>query len=48
MPTYQGQIDEEQMLQSDRLREVARLARKDERQMSTAIADIHQIRPNPM
>ena len=36
-----GQLTEEQILAADRLREVARLARK-ERQMSTAIADIHQ------
>jgi len=37
MPTYQGQIDEEQMSQLIGLRKVARLGRKDECQMSTAM-----------
>ena len=42
MPTFQGQINEEQVLQLIAYVKSLGLGRKDERQMSTAIADLHE------
>ena len=42
MPTFKGQIDRGADIAADCLRQVARLARKGERKMSTATVDLHE------